>query len=177
MTDIRYVEVEVIGLRPTGDEEGAVVFRERFPKDDGKARRFLVGFSTHLMLYMEMARIHHRQHGKLIGQGAVMRFYEENSDLRLDHITINRFEAEERFEMVCHGTAPNGTFARSMLPSDAIAMGLFAEVPFWMEDILLVQASENSRATLAILDSIQSTQAYDPYDDLEDIPDEDLPKH
>lgn len=176
MTDIRYLEVEVIGIRHTGDNEGVVIFRERFPKDEAKGRRFLMGFSDELMLYMEIARVHHRQHGELIGHGAAMRFYEENSGMRLDHITISRADGDDRYEMICHGTAPSGDFSRSMLPSDAISMGLFAEVSFWMEEFLFIQAAERSRLSLETLDSFRSTQTYDALGDLESIPDEDLPK-
>lgn len=152
------------------DDNGFIVWLEK----NGN-RKFAMFFSpAALTMYFNAMREH-----TSIAHGRLMDFYRSHTGMHLERVTLPRSE-DIRFVAICHFRTADGLqVAEEFMCSDAVSMGLYAQVPFLIEETVLNHVVLMSRDAVHAWEDHMANAGNDATalsNKLSELPDKDLPK-
>lgn len=143
------IEVRLIGMGRT-EKDTVVMLWQEHPG----TRRCAMHFDVELTKWIRAALRKFSQDGMLIAHAALQDFMTRHLGTTVERVTIPELRGTT-YRMVVHFRTPAGTITTDFLPSDAVAMLLYADCPLFVEESVLNTAN----AVAPTLEQLQGVAA------------------
>lgn len=130
------IEVLYEGMGRIGDDTVVVLWCER-----NGMRRCAMFFDLELTRWIRAALRKFAQDGMPIAHGGLQQFMARHLGTYVSRVTIPDIRKNDAYRMVVHFRTPAGTITEEFLPSDAVAMLMYADCPLFVEEWVLDKAS------------------------------------